>query len=295
MSVLDVPSGAPAGGPTPAPGDPRLARLALNQKTTDRWTLREAVDGCVRAGLPAIGVWREPLQEVGVEQGARMVRDAGLRVSSLCRGGFLTALDPAARARALDDNRRAVDEAAALGAACLVLVVGGLPPGSRDLTGARERVAEGVAALVPYAGACGVRLALEPMHPLYCADRGVLSTLGQALDLAERFSPAEVGVVVDAFHVWWDPDLSTSVRRARSRIASLQVCDWITPLPADALLARGMPGDGHVDLRGLRRAVEQAGYDGDVEVEIFAADVWAADPDDVVATMTRRYVEHVLD
>ena len=295
MSVLDVPSGASPTVPTPAPGDPRLARLSLNQKTTERWSLREAVDGCVRVGLPAIGVWREPLQEVGVAEGARMVRNAGLRVSSLCRGGFLTALGPPARARALDDNRRAIDEAADLGAACLVLVVGGLPAGSRDLVGARQQVAEGVAALVPYAGERGVRLALEPMHPLYCADRGVLSTLGQALDLAEHFSPADVGVVVDAFHVWWDPDLLTSLARARGRIASFQVCDWITPLPPDALLARGMPGDGHIDLRALRGAVEQAGYDGDVEVEIFSADVWAADPDDVVATMARRYVTHVLD
>ena len=294
MSLLDVPSGVSASVPTPAPGDPRLARLSLNQKTTDRWSLREAVDGCLRAGLPAIGVWREPLQAAGVAEGARILRDAGLRVSSLCRGGFLTALEAAALARALDDNRRAVDEAADIGAACLVLVVGGLPAGSRDLAGARERVAEGVAALVPYARERGVRLALEPMHPLYCADRGVLSTLGQALALAERFPPAEVGVVVDAFHVWWDPELLPSLGRARGRIASFQVCDWITPLPPDALLARGMPGDGHIDLRALRRTIEQAGYDGDVEVEIFSADVWAAEPDDVVATMARRYVEHVL-
>lgn len=295
MNARDVPSGLPARVPTPAPGDLRLARLSLNQRTTERWSLREAVDGCVRAGLPAIGLWREPLQEVGVAEGARIVRDAGLRVSSLCRGGFLTATDAAARAAAIDDNRRAVDEAAAVGAACLVLVVGGLPAGSRDLAGARGQVADGVAALVPYARERGVRLALEPMHPLYCADRGVLSTLAQALDLAERSSPAEVGVVVDAFHVWWDPELLPSLARARGRIASFQVCDWITPLPPDALLARGMPGDGHVDLRVLRRAVEQAGYDGDVEVEIFSAEVWAAAPDDVLATMARRYVEHVLD
>ncbi|MER7889888.1 sugar phosphate isomerase/epimerase family protein [Micromonospora sp. NPDC094482] len=276
------------------PGDPRLARLSLNQKTTDRWSVAEAVAGCVRAGLPAIGLWREPVQAIGVPAAARLVADAGLRVSSLCRGGFLTAADPAARRRALDDNRRAIDEAAELGAECLVMVVGGLPDSSRDLAGARERAADGIAELAPYAARRGVRLGLEPMHPIFCADRGVLSTLGQALDLAERFPADQVGVVVDTFHVWWDPDVLGQIRRARGRIVSFQVCDWITPLPPDALLSRGMMGDGHIDFPLLRRAVEQAGYQGDVEVEIFNAEVWAADPEAVVATLARRYVAHVL-
>jgi sugar phosphate isomerase/epimerase len=269
-------------------------RLSLNQKTTDRWSVAEAVAGCVRAGLTAIGLWREPVRAIGVEAAAALVADAGLRVSSLCRGGFLTAAEPSARRRAIDDNRRAIEEAAQLSAACLVMVVGGLPPGSRDLAGARERVAESIAELVPYASRHGVRLALEPMHPIYCADRGVLSTLAQALDLAERYTPEQVGVVVDTFHVWWDPDLFVQIERAAGRIASFQVCDWITPLPADTLLARGMMGDGHIDFRVIRAAVEQAGYAGDTEVEIFNADIWAADPDTVVATMVQRYRTEVL-
>jgi sugar phosphate isomerase/epimerase len=252
------------------------------------------VDGCVRAGVPAIGLWREPVQAVGVAAAAALVADAGLRVSSLCRGGFLTAAEPSAWRSALDDNRRAIEEAAALSAACLVLVVGGLPPGSRDLAGARERVAAGIAELAPFAAGHGVRLALEPMHPIYCADRGVLSTLAQSLDLAERFPPEQVGVVVDTFHVWWDPDVAAQIARAGDRIASFQVCDWITPLPADTLLARGMMGDGHIDFRLLRAAVEAAGYAGDIEVEIFNAEVWAADPAAVLATVARRYVAHVL-
>ncbi|WBB71182.1 sugar phosphate isomerase/epimerase family protein [Micromonospora sp. WMMD812] len=289
-----MPSGRPAEVATPQPGDPALARLSLNQKTTDRWSVAEAVDGCVRAGLPAIGLWREPVQAIGAGAAARLVADAGLRVSSLCRGGFLTAVDPAARRRALDDNRRAIEETAEVGAACLVMVVGGLPEGSRDLAGARERAADGIADLVPHAAQHGVRLALEPMHPIFCADRGVLSTLGQSLDLAERFPAEHVGVVVDTYHVWWDPDVLGQIQRARGRIASFQVCDWITPLPPDALLSRGMMGDGHIDFRLLRRAVEQAGYTGDIEVEIFNADVWAADPDAVVATMARRHLAHVL-
>ncbi|MEU7792733.1 sugar phosphate isomerase/epimerase family protein [Micromonospora tulbaghiae] len=274
--------------------DPRLARLSLNQRTTQRWSVAEAVGGCVRAGIPAIGLWREPVAEIGVPAAARLVADAGLRVSSLCRGGFLTAADEAGRIEALADNRSAIDEAAALRAACLVLVVGGLPPGSRDLAGARQRVADALAELAPYAAERGVRLALEPLHPMYCADRAVLSTLGQALDLAEAFPAEQVGVVVDTFHVWWDPDVWRQIARAGTRIASFQVCDFLTPLPADVLLGRGMMGDGHIDFPPLRRAVEAAGYSGDVEVEIFNVEVWATDPDQVLATMTARYVDRVL-
>lgn len=274
--------------------DARLARLSLNQRTTQRWSVAQAVDGCVRAGIPAIGLWREPVAEIGVPAAARLVADAGLRVSSLCRGGFLTAADAAGRAEALADNRRAIDEAAELRAACLVLVVGGLPPGSRDLAGARQRVADALAELAPYAAERGVRLALEPLHPMYCADRAVLSTLGQALDLAEAFPAEQVGVVVDTFHVWWDPDVWRQIARAGARIASFQICDFLTPLPADVLLGRGMMGDGHIDFPPLRRAVEAAGYTGDVEVEIFNAEVWATDPDVVLATMTARYVDRVL-
>src|SRR5690606_37812269 len=184
-------AGRDADAPVPRrPGGGRMTpdpRLSLNQRTTKRWTVAEAVDGCARSGLQAIGLWREEVAEAGLARASKLVSDAGLRVSSLCRGGFLTASEPSARSAALEDNRRAIDEAATLGAACLVLVVGGLPDGSKDLPGAREHVAEAVAELSAYAGERGVRLALEPLHPMYCADRAVLSTLAQALDLAERF------------------------------------------------------------------------------------------------------------
>ncbi|WP_331766626.1 sugar phosphate isomerase/epimerase [Embleya sp. NBC_00896] len=294
MSTTDVPSGRPASVPTPAPEDPRLARLSLNQWTTREWSLPEAVEGCVRAGLPAIGLWRDKVADTGLAESAKLVRDAGLRVSSLCRGGFLTAREPAARVEAIADNRRAIEEAAVLDAACLVLVVGGLPTGDRDLPGARERVAEALAELAPFAGEHGVRLALEPLHPMYCADRAVLSTLDQALDLAEPHPVAEVGVVVDAFHVWWDPRLPAAIARAGERIASFQICDWILPLPADNLLARGMMGDGTIDFQALARMVEEAGYTGDIEVEIFNASVWTAEGDNTVDTLKRRYVSEVL-
>ncbi|SMC53302.1 sugar phosphate isomerase/epimerase family protein [Lentzea albidocapillata] len=263
-----------------------MNRLSLNQKTINSSTLPEAIDACVAAGIESIGVWREPLAAVGVERGAELIAQAGLRVSSLCRGGFFTGPD---RAAVLADNRSAIDEAAALGADCLVLVVGGLPDGSRDLRGARAVVAEVLGELAPYAAERSVRLALEPMHPIYCADRGVLSTLGQALDLAERFDPEVVGVVVDTFHVWWDPDLERQIDRAAGRIASFQVCDWITPLPADTLLARGVMGDGHIDFRHIADLVAKAGYTGDVEVEIFNADLWARPADVVVPLIAERF------
>ncbi|QYJ02761.1 sugar phosphate isomerase/epimerase [Nocardioides panacisoli] len=293
MTTLDVPSLDPARLDTPTVGDPRLARLSLNQKTVNGWSLRRAVEGCVRHGLPALGVWREPLADVGVRDGAAMIADAGLRVSSLCRGGFFTVPAGREQERAHDDNRRALDEAASLGAPCLVLVPGGLPDGDRDLRSARSRAAEAIERLVPHALEVGVRLAIEPMHPIFAADRGVVSTLRQALDIADPMPPEAVGIVVDTFHVWWEPGVEEQIARAGDRVASYQVCEWITPLPPDALLSRGMMGDGHIDFAHLTRCVVAAGYRGDVEVEIFNADVWAADGDAVIDTVARRYAELV--
>ncbi|QVQ53358.1 sugar phosphate isomerase/epimerase [Spiractinospora alimapuensis] len=294
-TAIDVPSGAPAAVPTPRPDDPRIARFSLNQRSLAQWGVPEVVRGCVDRGVGAVGLWREQVAECGLARSARLVGDAGLRVSSYCRGGFLTGAD---QASALAENRRAVEEAAELGAPCLVMVVGGLPEGSRDLSGARAAVADGIQALAPYADEHGVRIALEPLHPMFCADRAVLSTLRQALDLAERVDPegATVGVVVDAYHVWWDPDLDEQLTRAGrgGRILSFQTCDWVLPFPEDALLARGVPGDGHVDLRRLLRRVQAEGYTGDIEVEVFNAELWAADGDQAFDTLLRRHVQHVV-
>ncbi|KAA1422572.1 sugar phosphate isomerase/epimerase [Mumia zhuanghuii] len=270
-----------------------MARLSLNQRTTAQWSLREALDGARAAGLSSIGLWREPVAEVGLETAAQWVADSGLRVSSLCRGGFFTAEEPDAREAADADNRAAIDECVALGTDVLVLVPGGLPGGSKDLAGARERAAEAIGRLAPYAGERGVRLGIEPMHPIFAADRGVVSSLRQALDIAEQHPASQVGVVVDTYHLWWEPDVEQQIARAGERIVAYQVCDWITPVPADNLLGRGMMGDGHVDFPAFTRAVAATGYAGDVEVEIFNADVWAAAGEDVVATMARRYAELV--
>ncbi|MCH6469983.1 sugar phosphate isomerase/epimerase family protein [Sinomonas terrae] len=272
------------------------SRLSLNTATTKRWSLEEAVDGCVRAGIPAIGPWRDRVHEAGLERAASMIRAAGLEVSSLCRGGFLTAADAEGREAALADNRTAILEAETLGTRDLYLVVGGLPRGSKDVVAARQRVGEHLAELVPFARDHGVRMLLEPLHPMYAADRAVVSTLGQALDMAAPFDPADVAVAVDTFHVWWDPELAEQIARAgrERRLASYQVCDFNLPIAADALLSRGMMGDGVIDFPTITGWVRDAGYEGPIEVEIFNQEVWDTDGDKTLAVMKERYEELVL-
>lgn len=263
-----------------------LARLSLNQITTKSWSLTEAVSGCRDAGIRWIGLWRDKVAEVGLNESVALLRSGGMRVSSLCRGGFFAADSAQARAQALADNRLAVDEATALGTDVLVLVCGGIAGG--NLAASREMVAEGIAALAPYAGERGVRLAIEPLHPMFCADRSVIVTLGQALDLAERFPAEQVGVVVDSFHVWWDPDVEAQIARAAGRIVSYQVSDWLDPLP-DVLLGRGLPGEGPIDFARLGACVAAAGYTGPIEVEIFNAATWARHPAAVLADVVGSY------
>ncbi|MFE4924985.1 sugar phosphate isomerase/epimerase family protein [Streptomyces sp. NPDC056661] len=271
-----------------------LSRLSINQETIKQWSLPELTEGCVKAGIDKVGLWRAPVQEYGAERTAQLLADAGISVTSLCRGGFFTALDPAERARALDDNRAAIDEAAALSTDTLVLVSGGLPAGSRDLHGARERIAEALAELGPYAQERGVRLAIEPLHPMFASDRCVVSTLSQALDIAERFPAEQVGVVVDTYHIWWDDQAAAQIARAGAggRIHSFQLADWITPLPAGVLVGRGQLGDGSVDFRAFREMVEATGFTGPIEVEIFNEGLWARDGAEVLAEVAARYVEH---
>ncbi|NQX12750.1 sugar phosphate isomerase/epimerase [Microbacteriaceae bacterium VKM Ac-2855] len=270
-------------------------KLSLNQATIKYAALAQALDVTAAAGYASIGLWREPVAEVGLHEAMRMVAESGLRVSSLCRGGFFTVLEGPARRAAIDDNRRAIDDAAALGAPALVLVAGGLPEGSRDLIGARARVQDALGELADHAHGVGVQLAIEPLHPMYASDRAVVSTLGQALDLAAPFDPNAVGVVVDTFHIWWDPDVLPQIARAGAerRIASYQVCDWATPLPADVLLARHYVGDGVIDFAVLTDAVVAAGYTGDIEVEIFNQAIWDTPYDEVAARVSDGFAEHV--
>ncbi|OJU40587.1 MAG: xylose isomerase [Microbacterium sp. 69-10] len=277
-------------------------RLSINQATIKYADLATALKATADAGVQSIGLWREPVNEVGLDTAARMLADSGLRFSSHCRGGFFTLPEGPERVAALDENRRAIEETATLAAAgapgsaaVLVLVAGGLPEGSRDLIGARERVRDALGALVPFAQEHGVTLAVEPLHPMYASDRAVLSTLGQALDIASDFDPAVVGAVVDTFHIWWDPQVLEQIARAgrEGRIASYQVCDWKTPLAEDVLLSRHYPGDGVIDFASLTRAVADAGYTGDVEVELFNAEIWADAPDAVVARTVASFADAV--
>ena len=276
-------------GDAPVSGGIGLDRLSLNQATVKHLGLKDAVALCVRHDIPAIGLWRDRVAEAGLPSAVAAVRSAGLRVSSLCRGGFFTAGDADGRAAAQADNVAAVREAAALGADALVLVCGGLVPGSRDLGLARRMVADGIGDLVPVAQRLGVRLGIEALHPMFCADRCVIASLGEAVDLALLFPAEAVGVVVDTYHVWWDARLFAEIARAAGRIVSYQVCDWVLPLPADVLLGRGHLGDGVIDFGPISDAVAAAGYQGYVEVEIFNADVWAAPPDQTAATVRNRF------
>jgi sugar phosphate isomerase/epimerase len=271
-------------------GGPALQRLSLNQITVDQWTLPEVVDGCVRAGITTLAPWREPVAAVGLKVAARLIADAGLSVSSLCRGGFFPAAGAAERRRADDDNRRAVDEAAALGTDVLVLVCG--PPVGRDLAGARADIAAGIERLVPYAAQHGVRLGIEPLHPMMIAERSAIVTLGEALDLALRFEADQVGVVLDVYHVWWDPALEREIARGAGRLVGFHVSDWLVPT-TDPLQGRGMMGDGIIDLRRIRRLVEAAGYDGPIEVEVINRELWSRPGDELVALTLERFAAHV--
>lgn len=280
-------SGAPKG----------QARLSINEATVTHATVPLLVEICREAGIQSVGLWRENVAEYGLEKSARLVGEAGLRVSSLCRGGFFTAADPDGRARALASNRAAIDEAAVLGAPTLVLVAGGLADGDKDLPATRDRARQMIAELVPYARDNGVNLSIEPMHPIFATDRGVISTLAQALDIAESFPDRlddggpVVSVVIDAYHVFWDPLLAEQIRRAGENglIASYQVGDWQLPLTGDTLRSRGYMGDGAIDFAALTRAVVAAGYSGDIEVEIFRQEIWNDDPRTVVATVSDRF------
>ena len=262
-------------------------RLSLNTATVRaQWTLAQCIDGCARHGFGGISPWRDKLHEMGVEAAARAIRDAGLKVSGLCRGGWFTA-EGALTQAVLDDNRRAVDEAAALGAACLVMVVGGLAPGSRDLAAARAMVDEGLARTLDHARNVGMPVAIEPLHPMYAADRACVNTLSQALDLCDRLGPG-IGVAADVYHLWWDPELQAALDRCgRERLLAYHICDWLVPT-TDLLNDRGMMGDGVIDLRGIRRKVEAVGFAGLNEVEIFSQRWWAEDPDHVMRTIAQR-------
>jgi sugar phosphate isomerase/epimerase len=269
----------------------RLEGLSINLATVrEQWDMPQAVEACLKLGITAIAPWRDQVAKIGLAEATRIVRDNKLRVTGLCRGGMFPAADAARRTAAIEDNMRAVDEAAELGADCLVLVVGGLPEGSRDIAAARGMVADSIATILPHARASGVPLAIEPLHPMYAADRACINTLRQALDLAEVLGNG-IGVAVDVYHVWWDPEVHSQIARAgkTKRILAHHICDWLVPT-RDMLLDRGMMGDGVIDLLTIRRSIESAGFDGPQEVEIFSAQKWWRRPgEEVLRTCVDRF------
>jgi len=257
--------------------------LSLNTATVRKqWNLAQMIDGCARHGIRGIAPWRDQVAAMGLKKAISSIQQAGLTVTGLCRGGFFTAKDWR------DDNRRAIEEAHELGAQCLVLVVGGLPPGSKDLIGARNQVRDGIAAILPEARKAGVPLAIEPLHPMQAAERACINTLEQALNLCDHLGEG-LGVALDVYHVWWDPKLQSQIERAgKERLLAYHICDWLSPT-RDLVSDRGMMGDGVIDLRRIRSWVEAAGYRGFQEVEIFSElDWWKRDPDEVLRTCKER-------
>jgi len=263
--------------------------LSINTATIKQCPdLREAVAAIGRHGIAGIAPWRDQIAALGLAHSAQLIRDSGLRVTGLCRGGLFTGGGRDGLAASIDENRRALDEAKAIGAACLILVAGGLPPGSRDIEGARELARDGIGRLLEHARSVGVPLAIEPLHPMYAADRACVNTLAQANDLCEALGPG-VGVAVDVYHLWWDPALEREIARAgKERILAFHMSDWLVPT-TDLLLDRGMMGDGVIDIRRIRGWVEAAGFDGLCEVEIFSQNNWwRRDPTEVLETIIDR-------
>ena len=265
--------------------------LSINHATVRmRATLPQLVELCAARGIGAIATWRDKVGDVGLAAAARLIRDAGLRVSGHCRQGLFPAADATARRAAIEENFRAVDEAAALGAASLCVIAGGLPQGSRDLAGAHAQVRDGLAAVLGHARKAGVKLGLEPLHPMYAADRACVNTMRHANDLCDELGEG-IGILVDVYHVWWDPHLAQEIARAgrAKRILGFHVCDWLVPT-RDFLTDRGMMGDGVIDIRAIRGLVEAAGYDGFVEAEIFSAENWwKRDPAEVIDVCRERF------
>jgi len=277
---------------------PATGLLSINTATVRKqWALPEIIAGCARRGIRMISPWRDQVGAAGLKETAKRLQDAGIALSGYCRGGMFSAADRAGRMAAIDDNKRAVDEALMLGAPCLVLVVGGLPKdgngriASKDIAGAREMVRDGIGELLEYARPAGMPLAIEPLHPMYAADRACVNTMAHANDLCDELGEL-LGIAVDVYHVWWDPALRREIERAggaSGRLLAFHISDWLVPT-TDLLLDRGMMGDGVIDIPLIRSWMEAAGYRGPHEVEIFSAsNWWKRDPDEVLATCVERH------
>ncbi len=268
------------------------ARLCVHTITTKPWSIEQAAAAYERAGVAGITIWRDAMEGRKPDVMARRLKNHGLATVSLCRGGFFPHTSAAGRAEALDDNRRAIDEAAALGAPLVVLVCGAVP--GQPLALSRNQIRAGIEAVLPHAENCGVKLAIEPLHPMYADDRSAINTLSQANDMAEAIDSRHVGVAIDVYHLWWDPDLEQEIARCgdHHNLLAFHVCDWKTPT-TDLLLDRGLMGEGCIDIPQIRSWVEAAGFHGFIEVEIFSKIYWEQDQQAFLESIKKAYLDHV--
>jgi sugar phosphate isomerase/epimerase len=265
-----------------------LSQLCIHTITTKPWSIEEAATNFSSAGVKGITVWRDALDGRNIRQTGQMLRDAGLTIVSLCRGGFFPALEKVKRQTAIDDNKKAIDEAAALGTTLVVLVCGAEP--RQSLTDSRNQIREGIETLLPHAEAAGVRMAIEPLHPMYADTRSAVNTMAQANDLAEAIRSPWVGVAVDVYHLWWDPALETEIKRCgrENNLMAFHVCDWNVPT-TDFLLDRGLMGEGCIPVPTIRAWAEEAGFKGFYEVEIFSNKFWKEDQADFLRKIITAY------
>lgn len=268
-----------------------FSRLCIHTITTKPWSIEEAAGAFSKAGVKGITVWRDALNGRDIRRTGNMLRDAGLEIVSLCRGGFFPHADNTRRNEAIDDNRKAIDEAAELGAPLIVLVCGAHP--GQPLTESRKQIKEGIEAVLPHAAAAGVKLAIEPLHPMYADDRSAINTLSQANDMAEAIASPWVGVAVDVYHLWWDPHLKSEIERCgkNNQLFAFHICDWKTPT-TDLLLDRGLMGEGCIPVREIRSWVETTGFAGYCEVEIFSTKYWAGDQHLFLQQVKDAYLSH---
>lgn len=271
---------------------PDLSTAAVHTMTNKPWTLAECVDKYARAGFGGISVWRNVIEPIGVAEASRIVRASGLKVPALVRGGFFPAFEAGKRQASLDDNKRCIDEAAAIGAEMVVLVVGavvGMP-----LVEARKQIAEGISRVLTHAAQNQVKLAIEPLHPMYAADRSAINRMKEARLVCEQLKSPWLGIACDVYHVWWDPDLESEIALAgeQGTLFGFHVCDW-RPNTRDLLNDRGVMGEGAINIPHIRACVERAGFRGLNEIEIFSTEKWAMDQDQYLDEVARAYVEHV--
>jgi len=267
------------------------SRLAIHTQTNKPWTLEECLAGYSAAGVRGISVWRHVLEPMGAEKGGGMIRAAGLESVALVRGGFFPAFGESDRQKALDLNRECLDEAAAIGAPMVVLVCGAVP--GMPLAEARKQIAGGIEAVLPHAEKNDVVLAIEPLHPMYAGDKSAINRMAEAHEICEKLGSQHVGIAVDVYHVWWDPDLEEEIELAGQGgfISAFHICDWRNPT-RDLLTDRGLMGEGCINVKRIRGWVEDAGFTGWNEVEVFSEEHWAEDQNDYVERIKKAYLEH---